>query len=337
MVLKPIRTAQDLEGVYVALVTPLMKNDKRNTGNSIDFEKLNMIVDDCIEAGVQGVVPMGTTGQSATVASKGHIAVAKHVIERVIGSKKEVSVIVGAGSNCTRESINLVHEIQRLSPDVGLLMVTGYYNCPPQEGIRDHYSLIAERTRLPIILYNVPSRTSNNIAPETIARLSRVPGIIGLKQATSFGAKTDTEQSQEWRDLDFILRNTDPNKFRVLSGEDQLVADLYEMGGAGVISATANIPEAARLYAAMHKAFKDLDPKRMREFQLQVNRYVNIVFPKGVKSPIALHHMFNSPIYLPMPTLDRMIEEGNPDALEAARLIRKAFESGVLESLKKYH
>ena len=337
MVLKPIKDARDLEGVYVALVTPLMKNDKRNTGNSIDFEKLNMIIDDCIEAGVQGLVPMGTTGQSATVASKGHIAVAKHVIERVKGSKNDVSVIVGAGSNCTRESINLVHEIEKLSPDVALLMVTGYYNCPPQEGVIDHYSLIAERSKLPVVMYNVPSRTSNNISPRTIVKLSNVPGIIGLKQATPFGTGPDPAQSQEWGDLQFILENTDPTKFRVLSGEDGLVSDLLHRGGFGVISATANIPEAARLYAEMHKAARDLDPKKMKELQKKADNYVALVFPNGVKSPIVLHHMFNSPIYLPMASLDRMIAGGNFAAVTAKESIDRAFKSGNLESLKKYH
>ena len=206
------------EGVYVALVTPF-KN-----GN-IDEEALRRLIDYQIAGGVDGVVPCGTTGESATLNHEEH----DQVIRIAVGAcKGKIKVLAGTGSNSTHEAIELSQSAKKAGAD-GLLQITPYYNKPNQEGLYQHFSSIAGNIDLPIILYNVPSRTSVNMSPETVARLAKIQNIVGIKEA-----------SGSLQSISKIINNCG-KEFTVLSGDDPLLWPILAIGGKGVISVTANI------------------------------------------------------------------------------------------------
>jgi 4-hydroxy-tetrahydrodipicolinate synthase len=206
------------EGVYVAIVTPF-KN------GSIDEEALRRLIDYQISGGVDGVVPCGTTGESATLNHKEH----DQVIRIAVGAcKGKIKVLAGTGSNSTHEAIELSQSAKKAGAD-GLLQITPYYNKPNQEGLYQHFSSIAGNIDLPIILYNVPSRTSVNMSPETVARLAKIQNIVGIKEA-----------SGSLQSISKII-NDCGKEFTVLSGDDPLLWPILAIGGKGVISVTANI------------------------------------------------------------------------------------------------
>jgi 4-hydroxy-tetrahydrodipicolinate synthase len=177
-----ITNSSQLCGVFPALFTPLKNDDPHCLHNSIDYEKAKKMIDDLIEAGVHGFVPVGTTGQSATLSTEQHLDFIKFVLDYVDG---KVPIIAGAGSNSTRESVEMIKEIQKIK-EVPMLCVTGYYNNPPQEGIYAHFKALSSETGAKIILYNVPGRTANYIHPNTVIKLAEDKNIIGLKQAVEF-------------------------------------------------------------------------------------------------------------------------------------------------------
>ena len=206
------------EGVYVAIVTPF-KN-----GN-IDEEALRRLIDYQIAGGVDGVVPCGTTGESATLNHEEH----DQVIRIAVGAcKGKIKVLAGTGSNSTHEAIELSQSAKKAGAD-GLLQITPYYNKPNQEGLYQHFSSIAGEIDLPIILYNVPSRTSVNMSPETVARLAKIQNIVGIKEA-----------SGSLQSIGKIINDCGKD-FTVLSGDDPLLWPILAIGGKGVISVTANI------------------------------------------------------------------------------------------------
>ena len=206
------------EGVYVAIVTPF-KN-----GN-IDEEALRRLIDYQIAGGVDGVVPCGTTGESATLNHEEH----DQVIRIAVGAcKGKIKVLAGTGSISTHEAIELSQSAKKAGAD-GLLQITPYYNKPNQEGLYQHFSSIAGNIDLPIILYNVPSRTSVNMSPETVARLAKIQNIVGIKEA-----------SGSLQSISKII-NDCGKEFTVLSGDDPLLWPILAIGGKGVISVTANI------------------------------------------------------------------------------------------------
>lgn len=206
------------EGSMVALVTPM------NQGQ-IDEQALRNLIDRQIENGTSCIVPCGTTGESATLTHEEHDRVIKVTVEQVAG---RVPVIAGAGSNATHEAIKLTKSAKEFGADAALL-ISPYYNKPNQEGLFEHYKAVATEGGLPIFLYNVPSRTCVNLLPETVAKLSKIDGVIGIKEACG--------------DLDQIQQVIDqcPKDFIVLSGEDAQTLDMYTMGARGAISVTANI------------------------------------------------------------------------------------------------
>ena len=180
---KSIATAAELAGVFPALFTPLKDDDPSRLRNSIDFAKAKTIIDDLIAAGVSGLVPVGTTGQSPTVSHSQHVEMIKFTVDYVDG---RVPVIAGAGSNCTRETVEVIQAIQKAAGDLACLCVTGYYNNPPQEGLVLHYETVARETGAKIVIYNVPGRTSSYIEPDTLVHLAGNANVIGLKQAVDF-------------------------------------------------------------------------------------------------------------------------------------------------------
>ena len=208
-----------LSGSLVALVTPM------TVSGELDWEALERLVAWHLESGTRGIVPMGTTGESATLTTDEHLEVIRRVIALVNG---QVPVIAGTGSNSTDEAIHQTREAEREGADA-CLIVTPYYNKPTQEGLFQHYKAIAAASSGPLVLYNVPPRTACDMLPATVARLAAIDNVIGIKEASG-----DASRIGELRRLcgdDFIL----------LSGEDAQNLEMLRLGAAGAISVTANV------------------------------------------------------------------------------------------------
>jgi 4-hydroxy-tetrahydrodipicolinate synthase len=315
-----ITNASQLRGVFPAIFTPLLNDDPKRMRNGIDYAKAAQMIDDLIGVGVHGLVPVGTTGQSATVTQRQHLDFIKFVLEHVNG---RVPVIAGAGSNCTRESVDMIQEIQKIS-EVPVLCVTGYYNIPPQEGLAEHFLTLSQETGAKIVVYNVPGRTSSYIHPDTLIRLAEDSNIIGLKQAVEFRiGETFHEDTQR------VIRETSDWNFSVLSGEDGAFIDMLEMGGSGLISATANIPEAAKIFVDLFNAFEKGEFAQADDMQDAVRDYIEATFCR--KNPIPLGTLFNSPLYLPLVSV-RDTARGDEAEARIMKLIREK-----APSLSKYH
>ncbi len=209
------------EGTHTALVTPF-KNGK------VDEAALRRLVREQVEAGIDGVVPCGSTGESATLDHDEHETVIGITLEEAGG---RVKVIAGTGSNSTAEAVALTRFAAEAGAD-GALLISPYYNKPTQEGHVLHYRAVAEAVDIPVLVYNIPGRTGVNMAPETIAEMSRVPNIVGLKEA---GGSLD----QAMRVMQLC-----GDDFTVLSGDDTLTLPLAAVGGRGVIAVTANLRPA---------------------------------------------------------------------------------------------
>ncbi|MBA4707141.1 4-hydroxy-tetrahydrodipicolinate synthase [Aquitalea aquatica] len=208
-----------LTGSLVALVTPM------TTDGRVDFESLSRLVDFHIENGTSGIVAVGTTGESATLAVAEHMQVVEAVIKQ---AKGRVKVIAGTGANSTAEAIELAAHAKQAGADMTLSVVP-YYNKPTQEGMYRHFRAIAESVDIPVILYNVPGRTVADMNNDTVLRLTQVPGIIGLKDATG----------DIGRACDLISRV--PKNFALYSGDDATGMAFMLCGGNGVISVTSNV------------------------------------------------------------------------------------------------
>lgn len=211
-----------ISGSIVALVTPM------HDGGAVDWECLTKLVDFHLEQGTHAIVAVGTTGESATLTVPEHLKVIKHVVQQVKG---RIPVLAGTGANSTAEALILTKEAKDAGADACLL-VTPYYNKPTQEGLFQHFKTIAEQIDIPQILYNVPGRTAVDMLPETVKRLSELPNIIGIKEATGdiSRAKAIIEQCG--------------SEFLVLSGDDATAVELMLAGGKGNISVTANVVPA---------------------------------------------------------------------------------------------
>lgn len=203
-------------GSIVALVTPFKDG-------LVDYDKLGELVEYHIENGTNGILPCGTTGESPTLSHDEHGKVIGKVIEI---AKGRIPVIAGTGSNNTSEALSLTKHAKKVGAD-GSLMITPYYNKPTQEGLYEHYKVIAEEVDIPIIIYNVPSRTGVSITPETVARLYEIKNIVAIKEASG-----NIDQTSQ------ILNLCD---ITVLSGDDSLTLPIMSVGGKGVVSVVANI------------------------------------------------------------------------------------------------
>jgi 4-hydroxy-tetrahydrodipicolinate synthase len=210
-----------LKGVITALVTPF-RNDQ------LDEDALRRLVDEQIRAGIDGLVPVGTTGESPTLTNEEHIRVVQIVVEE---AKKRVPVIAGTGANCTREAIELTAAAKAVGADA-TLQVTPYYNKPTQDGLFRHFKAVADATGLPMVVYNVPGRTGCDLLPDTIARLCEVPQLIGVKEATG-----NLQRASQ-----ILARVGD--RVAMLSGDDATVMPFYAVGGHGCISVVSNVAPA---------------------------------------------------------------------------------------------
>lgn len=224
-------------GAFVAIVTPFIdgKVDEQGLKDLIEFQ---------IENGTHGIVPCGTTGESATMSHEEHHRVVEITIKTVNG---RVPVMAGSGSNSTAESIELTKHAKEAGAD-GALMITPYYNKPTQDGLYAHFKAIAEAVDIPIVMYNVPSRTSVNMLPETVARCAEIDNIVGIKEATG-----NMNQVSE-------VIMLCPDNFSVLSGDDFTCMAQVAIGGNGVISVTSNVAPndmASMMDAALAGNFDD--------------------------------------------------------------------------------
>jgi 4-hydroxy-tetrahydrodipicolinate synthase len=258
-------TRTPFEGAMTALVTPL-----RN--GAVDYDALTQLVEWQIASGIDGLVAVGTTGESATLDYDEHIGVVAHTVKIAAG---RVPVIAGAGGNATAEAL----ELSRRSADAGadaLLQVTPYYNRPNQDGLYRHFETIARAVPLPIILYNVPSRTACDLLPDTVVRLAAIDNIVGLKEATGNMARA----------AELIARVG--HKVAILSGDDGTAFPLYALGGRGVISVVSNV-DPVRM-AQMWDAAVAGQWSTARELHYAVRVLIELLFvePNPVPSKAAL-------------------------------------------------
>lgn len=267
-------------GSFVALVTPF-KNGK------VDEPRMADLIEWHIKSGTHGIVPCGTTGESATLSHEEHTQVVKFVVNTV---KKRIPVVAGTGSNSTAEAIRLTREAQEVGAD-GALMISPYYNRPTQEGIYQHYKAVAQAVPgFPIIFYNIPGRTGSNIEPATMARMAEIDNIVGVKEATG--------------SIDQVIniRLACGDKLAVLSGEDSLIFSMMSLGGKGVISTVANV--APRETAELANAGLAKQWEKAAQLQLQLIPLIRALFietnPIPVKTALALMGKCESELRLPM-------------------------------------
>ena len=269
----------NFSGCMVALVTPFK-------GNKVDWESLEGLVEFHIENGIHGIVPCGTTGESATLTHQEHNEVVEAVVKYV---KKRVAVIAGTGSNSTQEAIDFTRSAEKAGAD-GALMISPYYNRPTQEGIYQHYKKVASEVHIPLIIYNIPSRTGSKIEPETLARLAEVKNIAGVKEATG-----SIDQAIE------VLRLCGGG-LEVYSGEDSLTFSLMALGGKGVISTVANV--APREMSQLTRACFEGDWEKGRSIQFQLIPLIRSLFietnPIPVKTALSLMGKCRGDLRLPM-------------------------------------
>jgi 4-hydroxy-tetrahydrodipicolinate synthase len=270
------------EGLHTALVTPFR-------GGAVDEPALRELVERQIAAGVDGVVPCGSTGEAATLSHAEHRRVVEVVIEAARG---RVAVIAGTGSNNTREAIELTRHAREAGAD-GALLISPYYNKPTQEGIVAHYSAVAAETGLPLLAYNIPGRTASNILPGTLARLADAGALAGVKEACG-----DLEQ------VSHVVAGCGP-EFTVLSGDDALTLPILAVGGKGVISTSSNLAPADM--AALVQAARDGDFARARQIHLRLLPLFDALFcetnPIPLKAAIAMLGLGSDEIRLPLTPL----------------------------------
>jgi 4-hydroxy-tetrahydrodipicolinate synthase len=267
-------------GSLVAIVTPMKEG-------AVDLRTLRELVEWQIAEGTDGIVPCGTTGEGVTLTPQERADVVRAVVEVVRG---RAAVIAGAGSNATRECIEAVKQVKGLGADAALV-VTPYYNKPTQEGLYRHYLAIFEATRFPVVAYNVPSRTSGDILPDTIARLVKAQAIVGIKEAT---ANMDRQVQ--------LVEQVGKDAIAYLSGDDFTVAPYVACGGHGVISVVANVaPRAMKelVAAALRGDFAEALAKQVAMAELNRSMFVE-TNPGPVKAAVALLGRAGPEIRLPL-------------------------------------
>ena len=269
-----------LKGSMVALVTPFRNGE-------VDVATLQKLVEFHVKSGTSGIVPCGTTGESATLSHEEH----EQVIERVIRTARgRVAVIAGTGSNNTQEALRFTRHAERAGADAALL-ISPYYNKPTQEGLVQHFRAVAEAVALPIVIYNIASRTGVNIEPETFARLAKIRNIAGVKESSG-----NLEQMAR-------IKAVAGNRFALISGDDALTLPVLSIGGTGVISVVANIlpKEVARMVEAFRTGRME-EARRLHYHLLAVTRAMFIeTNPIPVKTAMGLMRIIpDASLRLPM-------------------------------------
>jgi len=295
---------QVLQGSLVALVTPMLPN------GDVDYPCLENLIDWHIDQGTNGIVSVGTTGESATLNVKEHLDVIAFTINH---ADKRIPVIAGSGANSTREAIDLTKESKRLGADYALI-VTPYYNKPNQNGLIAHYSAIADAADIDQILYNVPSRTACDLLPSSVSVLSEHKNIIGIKEAV--------DDKFRIKKLVQISLNSDSN-FSVFSGDDPTFMDSLLLGTHGVISVSANV--SPKSHSEICSAVRNGDYKKAQMLnELNSNLY-RLLFvesnPIPVKWVLYKMNLIKNAIRLPLMELDETFHEEMLSEMIKLRLI----------------
>jgi 4-hydroxy-tetrahydrodipicolinate synthase len=288
-------------GSMVALITPMHED------GSIDESSLRRLIDFHVEQGTDGIVAVGTTGESATLDETEHCEVIRMVVQHVAG---RLPVIAGTGANSTTEAITLTRCAQQAGADAALL-VTPYYNKPTQEGLYRHHKAVADAVSMPQILYNVPGRTACDMLPETVARLAQIPNIVGIKEATGDLARVGR------------LRELCGADFALFSGDDASAREFILRGGQGVISVTANV--APKLMHEMCQAALSGDREGAGSIDARLAALHRDLFaesnPIPVKWAVAQLGLAPTGIRLPLTWLSEAAQPRVRKAMEQAGII----------------
>lgn len=287
-------------GSAVAIITPF-------TDNGINYEELGRIIEDQIKGGTDAIVIAGTTGESATMSDEEHKEVIKYTVEKV---NKRVPVIAGAGSNETSYAVELAKHAEEVGADA-LLVVTPYYNKCTQNGLVNHYFKIADSVQIPLIVYNVPSRTGVNIKPETYLKLSKHPRIVGAKEANG--------------DLTSVLRTRAlcGDELHIYSGNDDQIVPILSLGGIGVISVLANV--APNVAHNICQFYFDGKVKESSKLQIEYADLVDALFvevnPIPVKTAMRLIGYEVGELRMPLSEMEEQNFETLKKTLKAHKLI----------------
>ncbi len=270
------------EGVFPALITPF----QRNHGKNLDLDGLRSNIAHLVAAGVHGVVPCGSTGESATLSFAEHEQVIEVTIEEAGG---QVPILAGTGSNNTSEALRFTRAAKDVGAD-GVLVISPYYNKPNRSGLMKHYTAIADLD-IPVVVYNVPGRTGQNVTPDIVAELAKHPNIVGVKEASGDLGQIST-----------IIELTRDEDFSVISGDDNLTLPILSLGGKGVISVAANI--YPRPLIEMYNATQKGDYETARDIHYKYSPLFRAMFfesnPIPVKKASELMGMAAGPLRLPL-------------------------------------
>lgn len=289
-----------IQGVLPALITPFTRD------NRLDKDGIRQNIEFLIEGGVSGVVPCGTTGEAATLSIQEHEKVIEYAVEF-----SSVPVVAGTGSNNTTEALELTKFAKDAGADAALL-ITPYYNKPNDNGMLMHFKTIAEKVDIPIIIYNVPSRTGINLKPELTAELAKISNIVGIKEA-----------SGSLDQITRIIELTKDEDFTVLSGDDGLTLPILSIGGRGVISVVANV--APKLVVSMVEAFQSRNVEKATELHLSLAPLIRAMFletnPIPVKKAVELIGLPAGNLRLPLAPISPDNEKKLKKALSDLHLI----------------
>lgn len=290
-----------ISGSLVALVTPM---DSRG---SLDWQALERLIDFHLEQGTDGIVAVGTSGESATLDMDEHKEVIRRVVDRVAG---RIPVIAGTGANSTSEAVELTEAARSVGADACLL-VTPYYNKPTQEGLYQHFKFIAEAVAIPQILYNVPGRTACDMLPDTVVRLADIPNIIGIKEATG-----DLQRARE-------LIERVGERMAIYSGDDPTAVELILLGGKGNISVTANVAPKAMHDLCVAALQGDADTARRLNDMLMPLHKKLFIESNPIPVKWALHEMglVDDGLRLPLTSLSEGCQPAVREALQQCGLL----------------
>jgi 4-hydroxy-tetrahydrodipicolinate synthase len=274
------------EGVLPAIITPF----ERNTAMDLDIQGLERNIEYLISCGIHGIVPCGSTGESATLTFEEHEMVVQITVDKVKG---RIPVIAGTGSNNTAEAVRLTKAAKDIGAD-GVLVISPYYNKPNRSGLIKHYTKLADMD-IPVIMYNVPGRTGQNLEPDLVAELAQHPNIVAIKEA-----------SGNISQISRIIEDTQDDEFTVISGDDNITLPIMALGGTGVISVAANVDP--RRMVAMYEALKHGDYQKALVLHFALSPLFRSMFidtnPIPVKKAVELMGMAGGPVRLPLDELD---------------------------------
>ena len=302
------------EGVLPAIITPF----KRNSAMGLDVQGLERNIGFLLSCGIHGIVPCGSTGESATLTFEEHEKVIEIAVDKVNG---RIPVLAGSGSNNTAEAVRLTKAAKDIGAD-GVLVISPYYNKPNRSGLIKHYTKLADLD-IPVVMYNVPGRTGQNLEPDLVAELARHPNIVAIKEA-----------SGNIGQISRIIEETQDDDFVVISGDDNITLPIMALGGAGVISVAANVDP--KRMVALYEAMKHGDYQKALVLHYALSPLLRAMFidtnPIPVKKAVELLGMAGGPVRLPLDDLD---EKKTEQLKKILATIPKKSDAKLSVSLKK--